>query len=800
MRIRRDRPTLLLVVHFWGGGVIHYARLLRERVASRVNVVFTWGVDDKTLHLSTRDPEISEQSFDLARGLDAPVAALRALNVGRVDLLCTYGLQAHVEPLLRGLGVPFDVTLQGYELLANNNTHLIDGDTRFIGEEAVTALAAAIKRPPAIDRILHAAERRIACSRDLAWRTGRFLPDVAILPVRPPERDKAYKPPVVPHMQAGEPLRVLVLGRVAPHKGLATIREVARLADARNIPLEILCLGEPQVPRADWPASPRVKIVGRYDVDTLRRIVPTLRPHLAWFPFVWPETHSFVLSEVMALRLPLLAPGIGAVPERVAGRPATWLVPWDEATPEAFLGWLERLARDRLATTPAWMPTDHLPPLVPDFYDREYLTPLCGPTPVRSEPLQTLRRLYGRLTARGAEPAAPPPLPRPQAPPASAWDALARRQTAAPAVDVIVPVYRGYDDTLACLHSVLTSRNSAPFELIAIDDGSPEPALTAVLDDLAARGLIRLVRNSENRGFVRSTITGMALNPERDVILLNSDTIVTGDWIDRLRAHRLKDAKVGTLTPWSNNATLMSYPETFADNGQALELSFDALDRMAARELAGVAHDIPTGVGFCFYIARDCLNEVGTFNAEAFGRGYGEENDFCRRAAARGWRNLAACDVFVRHSGETSFQADASEARRLSTAALSKLHPTYMDLIGAFMRADPLRPARQKLDLARLRRWGRGQLRLIFGEAGETSPADGALYATPAADHPHTFRIDAPRGLIFPNLPALAIGEIAAARRLLDDMGVAVARIDSLAGCTAEQARFARELSETSRK
>src|SRR6185369_9682092 len=66
MRIRRDRPTLLLVVHFWGGGVIHYARLLRERVASRVNVVFTWGVDDKTLHLSTRDPEISEQSFDLA--------------------------------------------------------------------------------------------------------------------------------------------------------------------------------------------------------------------------------------------------------------------------------------------------------------------------------------------------------------------------------------------------------------------------------------------------------------------------------------------------------------------------------------------------------------------------------------------------------------------------------------------------------------------------------------------------------------------------------------------------------------
>jgi glycosyltransferase involved in cell wall biosynthesis len=132
-------------------------------------------------------------------------------------------------------------------------------------------------------------------------------------------------------------------------------------------------------------------------------MVRDLGPHLAWLPFCVPETHSFVLSEVMSLGLPLLATAIGAVPERVEGRPATWLVPFEDASPDAFLQWLERLHRERLSTPAAWMPTSHLPPLVPDFYEREYLAPLCGDTPVRSRfarQRRALRRLYdGLITA-----------------------------------------------------------------------------------------------------------------------------------------------------------------------------------------------------------------------------------------------------------------------------------------------------------------------------------------------------------------------------------------------------------------
>src|ERR1700674_3254101 len=99
----KARPTLLLVVHSLGGGTIHYARQLKAYVAPHVNVVFAWGVEDRSFHISKRDPESPDRSFDLALGLDAPIAALKALDICRVDLLCTIGLQAHVDALLERL-------------------------------------------------------------------------------------------------------------------------------------------------------------------------------------------------------------------------------------------------------------------------------------------------------------------------------------------------------------------------------------------------------------------------------------------------------------------------------------------------------------------------------------------------------------------------------------------------------------------------------------------------------------------------------------------------------------------------
>ncbi|MBK8536470.1 MAG: glycosyltransferase family 2 protein [Candidatus Competibacteraceae bacterium] len=187
-----------------------------------------------------------------------------------------------------------------------------------------------------------------------------------------------------------------------------------------------------------------------------------------------------------------------------------------------------------------------------------------------------------------------------------------------------------------------------------IDDASPEPALTDYLRELATAGHITLLCNEQNLGFVQTVNRGMVLHEERDIVLLNSDTEVAGDWLDRLNMC-LQRPGISEQSPFSNNATICSYPQTCSDNALPLGYTVETLDVLFQRVNAGQSTPIPTAVGFCMYIRRDCLRAVGLFDATHFSRGYGEENDFCMRAIAAGWSHRLCGDVFVYHRGGVSF-------------------------------------------------------------------------------------------------------------------------------------------------
>jgi hypothetical protein len=102
------------------------------------------------------------------------------------------------------------------------------------------------------------------------------------------------------------------------------------------------------------------------------------------------------------------------------------------------------------------------------------------------------------------------------------------------------------------------------------------------------------------------------------------------------------------------------------------------------------------------YIRREALAALGSFDAERFGRGYGEENDFCMRALKAGWRNLLACDVFVYHEGGVSFSQERADLMKAAAGALLALHPDYDERVRAFIERDPVQPARSSVDLARV--------------------------------------------------------------------------------------------------
>ena len=267
---------------------------------------------------------------------------------------------------------------------------------------------------------------------------------------------------------------------------------------------------------------------------------------------------------------------------------------------------------------------------------------------------------------------------------------------------VIMPVYKGYGETLASIHAVLVAEQAIKFALHVINDVSPDAKLEAALTDLAGRGLFSYSKNDANLGFVKSVNLGLRRCSDKEVVLLNSDAIVFGDWLDRLVAHAKRDPTIATITPMSNNATICSYPLMNENNVIALECSAEELDQMAAHCNAGRISDIPTGVGFCFYMSRASRDALGLFDEQAFGRGYGEENDFCLRAAKAGLRNVLAEDVFVYHAGEISF-AEFVDAEYLpGQKALLGKHPDYPVRIRQHLEADDSAEGRMRLDLFRL--------------------------------------------------------------------------------------------------
>jgi GT2 family glycosyltransferase len=266
--------------------------------------------------------------------------------------------------------------------------------------------------------------------------------------------------------------------------------------------------------------------------------------------------------------------------------------------------------------------------------------------------------------------------------------------------DVIIPVYRGREETLACIDSVLATTDDTA-KIIIVDDATDDSVLTDALDTLAAAGRILLLRNAVNQGFVASVNRALALHPTHDAVLLNSDTRVFDDWLARLREAAYSGPAVGTVTPLSNNGSIASYPRSLG-TAMAPEAAH-ALHALAASTNAGQRVEIPVGVGFCLYLRRDCLRDVGYLDADVFGKGYGEEVDFCLRARRRGWSHQLAADVFVHHAGAGSFGGRREALLDRSQRLINLRHPGYEAFVADFQAQDPLNIVRRRLDEIRLK-------------------------------------------------------------------------------------------------
>lgn len=265
-------------------------------------------------------------------------------------------------------------------------------------------------------------------------------------------------------------------------------------------------------------------------------------------------------------------------------------------------------------------------------------------------------------------------------------------------IDIIIPVYNALEDLKLCVESIRRHTDLQVDRVVLIDDQSPDPNVYPYLKSIEQPGIV-VLQNEQNRGFSGTVNHGLAYS-DRDVLLLNTDTIVTERWIEKIMACAYSDPAIGTVTPFSNNATLCSIPDFCQENTVPYGLSIDEYAKVIERCSMKRYPRITVAVGFCMFIKREVIDKVGLFDEETFKRGYGEENDFCWRAVQMGYHHVLCDDTYIYHSGTGSFVSE--EKKKLMAdheRILQKRYPKQLQENAEHVRDDPNQYLRKNAEI-----------------------------------------------------------------------------------------------------
>ena len=250
------------------------------------------------------------------------------------------------------------------------------------------------------------------------------------------------------------------------------------------------------------------------------------------------------------------------------------------------------------------------------------------------------------------------------------------------AVDIVVCVHNAFEDVRACLDSVLATRNPEKHRLILLDDGSDVTTaefLASVSDETPNCDLYRY---EVAQGYTRAANRGLAESTGELVILLNSDTIVTDRWVEKLCDAVFTTPGAGIVGPLSNAASRQSIPEYRSTENQTainpLPPDHTPEDMNAHCEEWTVEHVLPLSPlvhGFCLGITRQVIDRIGLMDEVNFPKGYGEEDDYCFRATEAGFLLVLATHTYIYHAKSRSYTDDIRiPISKASARTLQKLY------------------------------------------------------------------------------------------------------------------------------
>ena len=229
---------------------------------------------------------------------------------------------------------------------------------------------------------------------------------------------------------------------------------------------------------------------------------------------------------------------------------------------------------------------------------------------------------------------------------------------------IIILSYNTLELTKLCLESIKKYTPPDLYELIVVDNGSTDGSA----EYLAGEEGILLLMNSENRGFPAGCNEGARVASGDSILLLNSDTIVTPNYLNNMRAALFSRENIGAVGVVTNNAS----------NGQKIAANYNSLEELEsfAKEFnisdESKWHPYQTLVGFCLLIKRTAYADVGELD-ENLSPGNFEDDDICLRLRQAGYETLLLDDTFIHHFGNASFKKLSGDEQILAKKNFEKI-------------------------------------------------------------------------------------------------------------------------------
>lgn len=263
-------------------------------------------------------------------------------------------------------------------------------------------------------------------------------------------------------------------------------------------------------------------------------------------------------------------------------------------------------------------------------------------------------------------------------------------------VNIVIPVYSDAELTKLAIMTLASEIDEYSEDcIVVINDCSPDPEVFSMLNNLKELNLKNLIflENKKNLGFSGTVNRGIEFDKSKDVILLNSDAIVGRGFLNNIKAAAYSNYKIASVTPFSNNASVFSVPTIKGealDKENAVEKS-NTMNSFYYEKNKNIAIEVPVGHGFCLYLRRSAINQVGLFDELVFGRGYSEEVDYCLRARALGFLNVLAPSLYVAHVGGVSFGEDANAMKIKNRNIIANKYLSYFPEMREFISNDPIK-------------------------------------------------------------------------------------------------------------